>query len=233
MLPVTDEPRARTFPYVNLGIIIANVIVFIYELTLSDAELTQFFYNHGVVPSELVDWLDTPAGLAQPFTIYTAAFLHGGWLHLIGNMIYLWVFGDNIEDALGHLKYVAFYLVAAVGAVTLQVAVDPHSTVPMIGASGAIAGVLGAYLVFYPRATVGALVGYVWYVPIPAAVVIGFWFFMQLLYGVAALGADTAAQEGIAFWAHVGGFLTGSAIAAAARPWVQLRPIHRRHEQMW
>ena len=235
MLPVTDEPRSRTVPYVNIGLIITNVIVFLYELTLNDARLNNFFFDHGVVPAQLVDWFNAPSGLGEPLTVYTSAFIHGGWLHLIGNMLYLWVFGDNVEDALGHVKYLVFYFVCAAGAVAAQVIVDTEGAVPVVGASGAIAGVLGAYLVFYPRATVGALLGYVWYVPIPAVVVIAFWFGMQLLAGLAALGADTVAQESIAFWAHIGGFLTGAAIAAVMRPFVRLQPIARRRRgtDMW
>jgi membrane associated rhomboid family serine protease len=235
VLPVTDETRSRTVPYVNIGLIVANIVVFLYELTLSDAELTRFFITHGVVPADLADWWQDPAGLGEPLTIYTSAFLHGGWLHLIGNMAYLWVFGDNVEDTFGHVKYLCFYFVCAAGAAIAQVVVDPDETIPMVGASGAIAGVLGAYLVFYPRATVGALLGYFWYVPVPAAIVILFWFVMQLLAGIAALGADTVAQEGIAFWAHIGGFATGAAIAAVSRPFVRPRALarRRRETEMW
>jgi membrane associated rhomboid family serine protease len=234
VLPVTDEVRSRSVPYVNIGLIIANVIVFLYELTLSDAQLNDFFFDHGVVPEQLADWWNSPSGLGEPLTIYTSAFIHGGWLHLIGNMVYLWVFGDNVEDAFGHIKYFFFYLACAAGAAIVQVLTNTEETIPMVGASGAIAGVLGAYLVFYPRATVGALLGYVWYVPIPAAVVILFWFVMQLLSGIAALGAETVAEEGIAFWAHIGGFAFGAAIAAASRPFLRLRPLpHHRSSELW
>jgi membrane associated rhomboid family serine protease len=235
VLPVTDEVRSRSTPYVNIGLIVANIVVFLYELTLSDAELNTFFQQHGVIPGQLVDWWNDPAGLGEPLTIYTSAFLHGGWLHLIGNMVYLWVFGDNVEDAFGHVRYFFFYFVCALGAVVAQVLVDTEGTVPVIGASGAIAGVLGAYLVFYPRATVGALVGYVWYVPVPAVFVILFWFVMQLLAGIAALGAESVAEQQTAFWAHIGGFATGAAIAAAARPFLRIRPLprRRRETEMW
>jgi membrane associated rhomboid family serine protease len=233
VLPVTDEVRSRSTPYVNIGLIIANVAVFIYELTLSDAELTRFFFDHGVVPDEITDWLRSPSGIAEPTTVYTSAFMHGGWLHLITNMLYLWVFGDNIEDALGHLKYLAFYLLSATAAVAAQVAVDPDGTIPMVGASGAIAGVLGAYLVWYPRATVGALVGYFWYAPLPAALVIVVWFAMQLVAGIAALGAETVAEQGIAFWAHIGGFVAGAAMAAALMPFARRRSLSRSRSEMW
>ena len=220
MIPVSDTVRSRTTPYVNVGLILASVIVFLYELSLNQGEINRFFFDHGVVPVHLIDWLHNPSGLGEPLTVVTAAFIHGGWLHLIGNMLFLWVFGDNVEDALGHIRYLLFYLVAAVGAVALQVALDQNGVIPMVGASGAIAGVLGAYLVLYPRATVGVLIPWFWFFgafPVPAAVLIIFWFALQLLNGVATLG--TAASEGVAFWAHVGGFATGLALV-----WVFRRP---------
>src|SRR5207244_5921028 len=134
-------------------------------------------------------------------------FVHAGWLHLIGNMLYLWVFGDNVEDALGHAKYLLFYLIAAAGAVALQVAVGTNEVVPMVGASGAIAGVLGAYLVLYPSARVGTVIPpFFWAIPVPAFVLIGLWFVMNVFSGVATLGNDTLAQQqGVAFFAHIGG----------------------------
>jgi membrane associated rhomboid family serine protease len=221
---------------VNVGLIALNVLVFFYELTLSERRINEFFFDYGVVPKELTDWLESPSGLEEPLTVVTAAFVHGGWLHLFGNMVYLWVFGDNIEDSLGHVKYVVFYLVAAAGAVAAQVAIDTSETIPMVGASGAIAGVLGAYLVLYPKATIGTLIGYIFYVPIPAIFLIGFWFVMQLFSGVATLGNDTLAQEGgVAFFAHIGGFATGFAVALALRPFVRTRPVEavRRRRSVW
>jgi membrane associated rhomboid family serine protease len=139
-------------------------------------------------------------------------------------MVYLWVFGDNIEDSLGHAKYVLFYVASAIGAVAAQVAIDTNETIPMVGASGAIAGVLGAYLVLYPKASIGTLIGYFWLVPIPAVFLIGFWFVMQLFSGVATLGSETL-EGGVAFWAHIGGFATGFAIALGMRPFVRKRPL--------
>jgi len=235
VIPVSDSPRSRTRPYVNVALIIANFAVFFYELSLSGTEINRYFFEHGVVPRELVDWLESPSGLGEPLTVFSSAFIHGGWLHLLGNMTFLWVFGDNVEDSLGHLKYLAFYLVSAVGAVAAQVAIDTSETIPMVGASGAIAGVLGAYLVLYPRATVGTLIGYFWLVPVPAVLLIGFWFVMQLFSGVAALGNDTLAQESVAFWAHIGGFATGIAIVLVMRPFVRRRPAvrTRRGTDMW
>jgi len=231
MIPVSDEPKTRTFPFVNVAIIIACVLVFVYELTLSEIDVNRFFFDYGVVPKQLSDWLEDPSGLEEPATVVTSAFVHGGFLHLGGNMLYLWVFGDNIEDALGHLLYPLFYVAAAIGAVTLQVAVDTETVIPMVGASGAISGVLGAYLVLYPTARVSVLV---WFFPlaVPAAVLIGFWFVMQLFTGFATVGTAEGASEGIAVWAHVGGFLTGLGIVLVMRPFIRVRPVRRRRE-MW
>jgi membrane associated rhomboid family serine protease len=226
MIPVGDSTRRRITPYVNLAIIAASVLVFLYELSLSAFEINDFFRDWGVVPAQLIDWWASPSGLGEPSTVVTAMFIHGGWLHLIGNMLFLWVFGDNVEDAMGHGRYLLFYLLAGAGAVALQVYVDPDSPIPMIGASGAIAGVLGAYLVLYPRATVAVVIPWLWFFgafPVPAAFLIVFWFLLQLLSGVAALGTATGVTEGIAFWAHVGGFATGLVLV-----WVFRRPRPRR-----
>ena len=228
MIPISDTVRSRTFPYVNIGLIIANVLVFLYALTLDRQEINRWFLDHGVVPIDLINWLESPSGLEEPLTVLTATFIHGGWLHLIGNMIFLWVFGDNVEDALGHIRYLLFYLVAAVGAVALQVAVDQSGTVPMVGASGAIAGVLGAYLVLYPTATVGVLIPLFWFFgafPVPAFVLIGFWFLLQLFSGVASIGAATGVTGGVAFWAHVGGFASGFLIVLILRPLIPRRSL--------
>lgn len=230
MIPVSDEPKTRTFPFVNVAIIIACVLVFVYELTLSQIDVNQFFLDYGVVPKQLTDWLHDPSGLEEPATVITSAFVHGGFLHLGGNMLYLWVFGDNIEDALGHLLYPLFYGAAAVGAVALQVAVDTNQVIPMVGASGAISGVLAAYLVLHPGARVSVII---WFFPaaVPAAALIVLWFVMQLLTGFATIGTAEGASEGIAVWAHVGGFLTGLAIVLAMRPFIRIRPSRR--VQMW
>jgi membrane associated rhomboid family serine protease len=227
MLPVSDEPKTRTFPFVNLAIIVACVLVFVYELTLSGVDLNRFFIDYGVVPNELNDWLKSPSGLEEPLTVITSAFVHGGFLHLGGNMLYLWVFGDNIEDALGHVLYVLFYVACAIGAVALQVAVDTNEIIPMVGASGAISGVMGGYFVLFPTARVDAL--FVFFIfPVPAFVLIGFWIGLQLLTGFATIGAAEGASEGVAVWAHVGGFATGLAIVLAARPFIRIRPVRRR-----
>jgi membrane associated rhomboid family serine protease len=220
MIPIGDSTRRRTFPYVNVGIIIACVLVFLYELSLSTIDVGRFFQDWGVVPVQLVDWLESPSVAEEPTTVVTAMFIHGGWLHLIGNMLFLWVFGDNVEDAMGHGRYLVFYLLAGLAATGLQVFIDQESLIPMVGASGAIAGVLGAYLVLYPRATVSVLIPWLWFFgafPVPAAVLIVFWFLLQLLSGVASLGAAASVTEGIAFWAHVGGFIAGVVLVGAFR----------------
>jgi len=220
LIPISDAVRSRTFPFVNIALIVASVAVFIYEITLSTADINVFIVDHGVVPVQLVDWVQGPSGLEEPGTVFTSMFLHGGWLHLIGNMLFLWVFGDNVEDSLGHLRYLLFYFLAGRGAVALQVYIDQDGTIPTIGASGAIAGVLGAYLVLYPRATVAVLIPWLWFFgafPMPAVVLIGLWFLLQLLNGVASIATATGVDTGIAFWAHVGGFLTGLALVFVFR----------------
>jgi len=235
MFPVSDSPRSRTTPFVNIALIVACVAVFIYEITLSQAGINRFFIDYGAVPRDLTRWVNHPSGADEPVTVITSAFIHGGWLHLIGNMLYLWVFGDNVEDALGHVRYLLFYLVAAAGAVTLQVAMDTNEVIPMVGASGAIAGVLGAYLVLYPSARVGVVIPpFLWAIPVPALALIVFWFVLQLATGFATIGTATGGSEGVAVWAHVGGFVTGFAIVLALRPLISRRlSSPRRRPQMW
>jgi membrane associated rhomboid family serine protease len=227
MIPITDAVRAQRMPIVNVAIILACIAVFVYELTLSLPDLNRFFLDYSVIPASLSAWANHPSGLRAPSTIFTSSFLHGGWLHLGGNMIYLWVFGDNVEDALGHVLYALFYAISAVGAITLQVAMDKHSDVPVLGASGAIAGVLAGYLVLYPRTPVGVFVPLIWFlglIPIPAVILILFWFGLQLFSGIASIGTSSAG-EGVAVWAHVGGFITGLALMIAARPFIPRRSL--------
>lgn len=216
MIPVSDALRARTRPYVNLSLIVTNVLVFLYELTLNQFQLQQFFFTYGVVPADLSAWLASPSlsDLEAPRSVFTSMFIHGGWLHIIFNMLFLWIFGDNVEDAMGHVRYLVFYLATGVAAALAQTAVDTGSQVPSVGASGAIAGVMGAYLVLYPFSTVAVLLPFFflfWLTWIPAAVLIVVWFALQLFSGVAELG-QTAQTSGVAFWAHVGGFVAGLAL---------------------
>jgi membrane associated rhomboid family serine protease len=242
MIPVTDTVRTRSVPFVNVAIILTCIGVFVYELTLSAVDINEFFLDYGVIPQQLAGWVENPSGLEEPSTIFTAAFVHGGWLHLIGNMLYLWVFGDNVEDALGHVWYALFYLMAAAAAVAVQVAVNTDQFIPMIGASGAIAGVLGAYLVLYPRATVGAVIPLLWFfgpIPMPAVLLIGFWFLMQIFAGAASIGGDaTGVSEGVAVFAHIGGFVVGFAVVLVLRPLIRRRPYQaiggrRRRTDVW
>ena len=214
MIPVSDAVRSRTTPYVNIALIISCVLVFLYELTLSELDLNRFFIDHGVIPVQLVNWLKEPSGLDEPLTVITSAFMHGGFLHLGGNMLFLWVFGDNVEDFFGHLPYLLFYLVCGIGAGLLHILFNLNSSLPAVGASGAISGVMGAYALLYPRARVLTLV-FVFLVPIPAIFILGYWFLLQFLGGISALGAT--ATGGVAWWAHVGGFLVGLSLTELAR----------------
>ncbi len=228
MIPVADSVKTRRTPYVNVSLILISIGVFVYELTLSTADLNRFFLDYGVVPADIDAWLGAWSGIEEPLTIATSAFVHAGWLHLGFNMLFLWVFGDNIEDALGHLPYLVFYLLAAAGAAALQVATDTDSVIPVVGASGAIAGVLGAYLVLYPRATVAVLLPFFFFIPlpVPAFVLLIFWFVLQLFTGIASIGMSEA-TEGVAVWAHVGGFATGFILILLLRPFIRRRPYRR------
>jgi membrane associated rhomboid family serine protease len=220
MLPVADSLRSRTFPYVNLAIIIVNFLAFFYELSLGN-DVDSFLRDWGVIPRVITDYFDNSGDYPYRvlFTPITAMFIHGGWFHILGNMLFLWVFGDNVEDAIGHVAYLFFYLLAGIAAATAQILVDTNSGVPMVGASGAIAGVLGAYVVLYPRATIAAVIFpfFFWALPVPAFVLIGLWFFLQLLNGAASIGTAVGASEGVAWWAHIGGFLAGLLLVWAFR----------------
>jgi len=230
MLPIADSVRSRTFPYVNLAIIIANFLVFFYELSLGN-EVDSFLVDWGVVPRFVTDYVDHPGDYPYRvlFTPITAMFIHGGWFHILGNMIFLWVFGDNVEDAVGHVSYLFFYLLGGIAAATAQIWADTGSAVPMVGASGAIAAVLGGYVVLYPRATIAAVIFpfFFWAFPVPAFVLIGLWFFLQLLYGAASIGTAVGASEGVAWWAHIGGFLAGLVLIWAFRGERSRRPKAR------
>ena len=229
MIPIGDSVRPRTFPYVNLAIIIANFLVFFYELSLGN--VNSFLADWGVVPRLVTDYFDNPGDYPYRviFTPITAMFIHGGWFHILGNMIFLWVFGDNVEDAIGHVSYLFFYLLGGIAAATAQIWVDTGSAVPMVGASGAIAAVLGGYVVLYPRATIAAVIFpfFFWAFPVPAFVLIGLWFFLQLLSGAASIGTAVGASEGVAWFAHIGGFLAGLVLIWAFRGERSRRPTRR------
>lgn len=214
MIPLRDINPRRRFPLITLVLILLNVVVFVYELLLpSETALNSLVFTWGLVPYRLAQ-----RDLLAIVTIFTSMFMHSGFMHIAGNMLYLWIFGDNIESALGPFRFIVFYLLCGVGAALGQVLVDPASQVPMIGASGAISGVLGAYLLLYPHVEVETLVilGYfVRLVRMPALVVLGLWIVLQLFSGLAALGMN--ASGGVAFFAHVGGFATGLVLVLLLR----------------
>jgi membrane associated rhomboid family serine protease len=222
MIPISDDPVRRGVPVVTVLLIVINVLVFLYQMSLG-SRLDTFVQAYGAIPLEITTGRDIPP--MAPFgnvylTLLTSMFLHGGWLHLGGDMIYLWVFGDNVEDAFGSFGFLLFYLVCGLAATLLQIMINPTSDLPSIGASGAIAGVLGAYIVMYPTARVRTvlILGFLILIPrIPALFLIGGWFLLQLASGLGQLGI---AQEtgGVAFWAHVGGFAAGLLIALILRP---------------
>lgn len=205
MIPIGDDDSARRLtPVVTYALIAINVLFFLVELSAGDA----FIQRWSVVPRRL---LANP--VADFITIFTAMFMHGGWMHLIGNMLYLWIFGDNVEDRLGHARFTIFYILCGIAATFAQVLVDPNSNIPNLGASGAIAGVLGAYLLMFPRGAVRVMMGRS-IVNMPALIVIGFWAVIQFLSG---FGAITTTEQttggGVAYMAHVGGFVAGLILA--------------------
>ena len=213
MLPLSDHNPTRTTPFINYLLIGVNVFVFFWELSLGQ-----------YIERELLLVSFVPARFwAAPFyppnliRIFISMFLHGGWLHLGGNMLYLWIFGDNIEDRLGHFKYVIFYLLCGVAATMTHAVLEADSRLPAIGASGAIAGVLGAYALLFPRQRVTTLIPIFFFITvreIPAVLVLGLWFVLQLFVGVASIGASPDATGGVAVFAHIGGFIAGMLLVA-------------------
>ncbi len=221
MIPIRDENPTETTPYVTVGLIMANILVFLWEMSLPKPVLNQIIYAYGAVPLRIMTGGKIPIAYylygyhftsapPVPVTLITCMFLHGGFFHLAGNMLFLWIFGNNVEDMLGHVRFLIFYLLCGVFATLIHSAVMPHSPVPMIGASGAISGILGAYMIEFPWARVETLIFFFFFVTvvkIPAAIFIGLWFFIQYLYGVATLTAKM--PSGVAWFAHIGGFISG------------------------
>jgi membrane associated rhomboid family serine protease len=212
MLPIRDDTPTRTFPLVTFLLILANSLVWLWEVSLGGgAALNHFYYQFGFVPGVLTGAYEAPSWAVAPYvlTALTSMFMHGSWSHILGNMLFLWIFGNNIEDHLGHGKYLLFYLAGGVAAAMVHLLSGPSSRVPTIGASGAIAAVMGAYFFLYPRAKVQTLVFFIFItsVRLPAWVFLGVWFVMQLFEGT------FGAAQGVAVWAHVGGFLFGVFIA--------------------
>lgn len=205
MLPLSDDNRGRrTLPLVTWVLIAMNVAIYAYQAFLGDREHWQFLMDWAVVPDRITSG-------AQIHTLITSAFLHGSWFHLGSNMLFLWIFGDNVEDVLGHLKYLLFYLVTAVAAGLAQVVIDTDSLVPMVGASGAVSGLLAAYLVLFPNGRIRTLLTlgvFITIAMLPAWMMIGYWFLLQLISGIFSLG-QSSVGGGVAFFAHIGGFVAG------------------------
>jgi membrane associated rhomboid family serine protease len=205
MFPLYDTVRSRKFPLITLILILANILAFLYELQLDPAALKEFIFTWGLVPTRLISNPDMTWA-----TFFSSMFLHGGWFHIINNMWVLFIFGDNVEAGMGKIRYLIFYLLSGVAAGLLQSYIQPSSTTPMIGASGAIAGVLGAYLILFPRSRIASLVPILFIftiIEIPAMLFLIFWFVSQLYSGLFAV--EGGGGSGIAWWAHIGGFLFG------------------------
>jgi membrane associated rhomboid family serine protease len=201
MIPLRDVIPSRTTPYVTVTIIVLNALAWFYEVAMPRRELAIFLQIYGVVPGAFI-----------PSTLLTSMFLHGGWSHVIGNMWYLWIFGDNVEDRLGHTRFLVFYLLCGFAAAFGQIVMEPESTLPMIGASGAIAGVMGAYFLLYPQSRVLTLIPLIIFwdiIELPAIMLLGFWFLMQLFSAGAIAVTASTGGGGVAFMAHVAGFITG------------------------
>ncbi len=206
MLPIKDDNPTRSKPIITYLLIFLNVAVFGYELSLmATGRLESFLYSYALIPREIV------SGTAL-YTLFTSMFLHGGLMHIFGNMLYLYIFGNNVEDIMGKTRFLIFYLISGLAASALQIFVNPYSEIPNLGASGAIAGVLGAYLVAFPRARVHCIVifgFFVRWVVLPAIVVLFFWFVLQLLSGLGSLSYSSPNSGGVAYFAHIGGFIAG------------------------
>jgi membrane associated rhomboid family serine protease len=215
VIPLRDVVPSRTTPYITITIIALNGLAWLFELSLPHDVLSEFITLYGVVPAAFA-----------PATLVTSMFLHGSWSHVLGNMWYLWIFGDNVEDRVGHGRFILFYLLCGIAAAAGQIAVDPSSTLPTIGASGAIAGVMGAYFVLYPHSRVLTLIPWIFLqiVELPAIVLLGFWFVMQLFSAGTIAMTTSSRGGGVAFAAHVVGFVVGMAAVFVFRkrqldPW--------------
>lgn len=231
MIPLRDKNPSGTVPLVTLSLIAANVLLFIYQLSLGSA-LPVFLLHYGLVPARIFSHAETPAPSLVPVFLpfLTSMFFHGGWLHLIGNMWYLWIFGDNVEDRLGHVRFLLFYLLCGFAAALAHVLLSPRSPVPCIGASGAIAGVLGAYLICFPFARIITLVPILFFIQlieVPALVLLAFWFVLQFFSGALSIAATAqTGGGGVAWWAHVGGFVCGLLLIRVSSP---RRGFRRQH----
>jgi len=222
MIPLRDSQPSYSKPLVTISLIAANTLVFLLQFTMDPFSLNHFIGSFGLIPSRL-----------ELSALVTSMFLHGGWLHLIGNMWFLWIYGDNVEDILGHAKFLLFYLLCGVGAGLIHVAFNADSRLPTVGASGAIAGVMGAYVVKFPRSRIVTLVPIFFFlttVEVPASVIQVFWFVVQFFSGIGSVGYSHLSQGGVAWFAHIGGFVAGMALILVMRPHDRYR---RRAELRW
>ena len=225
MFPLKDNAPRTCFPAITLLLIAVNTLIFLYQVTLNPASLQVFVMQNAVVPYRVSLFLDGRAPIETALVpFFTSMFLHANWLHLIGNMWFLWIFGDNVEDAFGAFAYLVFYLTCGISASVVQFLISPLSRIPTIGASGAIAGVMGAYLFLYPRARVLTLIPFFFFftIEIPAALMLIYWFVIQFFSGIASLGISHS-SGGVAFWAHVGGFIIGMLLTGFFRR--PVRPV--------
>ena len=235
MIPLKDDNPTEITPYFTIFFIVVCVFVFLYQVSLPVRAGGLFVYQFGAIPAVVFGYTQLPAeliSLPAYGTLISSMFLHGGWMHLFGNMLYLWIFGNNIEDVMGHGKFIVFYLLCGIFAALSHALIDPESTVPMVGASGAISGILGAYLLLFPYARVLIVIpfGFVHWTYVPAAIVLGLWFVMQLFSGGMSLGQEGG---GVAFFAHIGGFIAGMAmIGIFKHPHIQFFNRGVRHQNL-
>jgi membrane associated rhomboid family serine protease len=214
-LPLRDENPSGKFASVNISLVLANIAVFVYELSLSPHLLRSFELANAVVPARISAWLNGYGTFEAAFLpLITSMFLHAGFAHILGNLLFLWIFGDNVEANFGHLPYLMFYLMCGIGSGLIHIAFNFNSHIPALGASGAISGVMGAYIVLEPRNRILSLF-FIFLIRVPAVVVLGIWFAMQFLSGISSIGI--VVNGGVAVWAHIGGFLLGVVVASAAK----------------
>src|SRR5262249_17307109 len=215
LIPLKDLNPHRSSPIVNTGLILCNVAVFIYELSLPPQAFKYFLMSNATIPAHLLAWTNGHGHLQAAFLpLLTSMFLHSGFAHILGNMLFLWIFGDNVEDFFGHIGYLVFYLACGVASGLVHIAFNLHSSLPAVGASGAISGVLGAYILLYPTNRILTLI-LIFLVPLPAFIILGYWFVLQFAAGISSFGAS--ATGGVAWWAHIGGFLVGLLITLAVK----------------
>ena len=233
MFPLSDSTPRTRFPFITLALMAANIAVFIHQILLNPYALEHFVYLNGMVPYRVSAFIAGRAPVDVALApLFTSMFLHAGWMHLIGNMWFLWIFGDNIEDNFGHLNYLLFYVLCGLLASLTHWIAGPLSRIPSVGASGAIAGIMGAYMLLFPRARVLTLIPFffIFTMELPAVVMLLYWFAIQFFSGVASVGQSQQAQGGVAFWAHIGGFAAGVALCFLFRDQRRLRGYYRMYD---